>query len=272
LAAAEAAGWTAELRTTTRAGQEVEFARDACNEGWPVVVAVGGDGTVHGVANGLLDADAGTVLGHVPIGTGNDFAKLLGLRPGDAGGNLRRVLEGTVRRFDVGRALDEFFINGMGIGFGAEVVRQTLRMERLRGFALYLVAVYRSFWAFEPIGLNVRTEEHREDSKMTMLEISIGICAGGGFHLTPDAEPDDGLFDVCVIREVSTMQFLRYVPRVIRGTHGDLEPAHIFRTAALDIESDRPMTVHFDGELRLPERQDVHVTLVPDALPVLCAS
>ncbi|HEX9691764.1 MAG TPA: diacylglycerol kinase family protein [Gemmatimonadales bacterium] len=270
-AAAQACGWEAEVRTTTRAGQETEFAAAARRDEWPVVVAVGGDGTVHGVANGLLAGGDPAVLGHVPIGTGNDFAKLLGLRPGNVEANLRRVLDGEVRRFDVGRALDEFFINGMGIGFGAEVVRQALRMDHLSGFALYLAAVYRSFWAFEPIGLRVTSVEHREDAKMTMMEISLGVSAGGGFRLTPDAKPDDGLFDVCIIRKVSTFQFLRYVPRVVRGTHGGLPPVHLFQTASLAVTSDRPMAVHFDGELRLPDDQEVTVELLPGRLPVLCA-
>ena len=274
-AAARSLGWEVEVRYTTRAGHEVQLAREALKRGWPLVVAVGGDGTAHGVANAVLRArmpDA--VLGHVPIGTGNDFAKILGIAPGNVARNLERILTvGHVRRLDVGEVADEYFINSMGIGFGADVVRQTLRMTRLKGFLLYLAAVYKTFWSFDPADLEVTSAEFTERERMMMLEILIGTSAGGGFRLTPDALPDDGLFDVCVIREVSVAQFLRYVPRVIRGTHATLPQVSIFQTADLRVTSmDRPLEMHLDGELRLPQESSVHIRIIPRALPVLCVS
>ena len=272
--AARELGWEVVVRTTVRAGEEVELGAAAAREGWPLVLAAGGDGTVHGVANGVLDAGTDTVLAHVPIGTGNDFAKILGMRPGKAREGIRTALmKGVVRRLDVGRVLGEFFINGMGIGFDAEVVRQTLGVTRRKGFLLYLSAVYKTFWAFEPVNLEVMSEEHSETGRMMMLEISIGTSAGGGFKLTPTAVPDDGLFDVCIIREVSTAQFLRWVPRVIRGTHLGLDPVTLFQTSKVQVKGvDRPLAFHLDGELRLPDDDSVHVELLPGALPVVCAA
>lgn len=266
-------GWEVSVRVTRRAGDEVTLAREACEAGWPVVIAVGGDGTAHGVANGICAAGGHNVqFGVVPVGTGNDFAKLLHLVPGPVEANLRRLLGGAVRRFDVGRALGEYFINGLGIGFDAEVVRQLTRFPRLRGFALYLAAVYRTFIGFRAPNLDVRAAEHRENGELMMLEISIGTTAGGGFRLTPEATPDDGLFDVCVIRKVGWLEFLRYVPRVIRGTHASCPPVRMFRSAAVHVSPRSPgVAVHMDGELRLPATDRIDVALIPQRLVVLCA-
>jgi diacylglycerol kinase (ATP) len=272
--AARAVGWTAILLKTNHPGHEVELAKQAVAEGWTLVVAVGGDGTVHGVANALLATDSGAVLGHIPIGTGNDFAKTLGLHPRKAGDNLRHVLtKGVVRRFDVGLVANEYFINGMGVGFGAEVVRQALNMKRLKGFLLYLAAVYKTFWRFEPPTLEIVASEHSQTGALTLLEIAIGTTAGGGFKLTPAAEPDDGLFDVCVIDEVSVSQFIRWVPRCIKGTHVNLDPVTMFQTPQVTVTNvDRPLVMHLDGELRTLQDPSVTVELVPRCLATLCAS
>ncbi len=271
---ARAVGWTAVLMKTNHPGHEVELAKQAVAEGWPLVVAAGGDGTVHGVANGLLATESGAVLGHIPIGTGNDFSKTLGLHPQKAGDNLRHVLtNGIVRRFDVGLVANEYFINGMGVGFGAEVVRQTLNMKRLKGFLLYLAAVYQTFWRFEPPTLEISASEHAQTGAVTLLEIAIGTTAGGGFKLTPTAKPDDGLFDVCVIDKVSVSQFLRWVPRCIKGTHVNLEPVTMFQTHQVTVTNvDRPLVMHLDGELRTLQDPSVTVELVPSRLATLCAS
>jgi YegS/Rv2252/BmrU family lipid kinase len=272
--AADSVGWTTELRTTTYPGHETILAAEAHAQGWPVIVAAGGDGTVHGVANALLRADSPSVLGHIPIGTGNDFAKSLNLKPRRLRDNVRRILtEGIIRQFDVGRVDDEFFINGMGVGFDAEVVRQSLNLRRLKGFFLYLVAVYRTFWRFRPPTLEVEAAEYAAEEPMTLLEINIGTTTGGGFKLTPNAEPDDGLFDVCVIRGVSTAQFLRWVPRVIKGTHVNLDPVTMFQTAAVKIRGvDGPLSLQLDGELRYPDDRTVHVELLPRRLAILCVA
>lgn len=272
--AVQVAGWDVEVRSTRRAGQEVELARAARAERWPVVIASGGDGTVHGVVNGLLEAGpTEIVLGHIPVGSGNDYARVVGLKKASVERNVGVILRGRVRRLDVGRVLNEYFVNSMGVGFGAEVVRQALGIERLRAFALYLAAACRAFLRFRAPELTVAAEEHRERGKMTMLEIGIGQTAGGGFRLMPDARPDDGLFDVCLIREVGLWQFIRYLPRVIRGTHGRLPPVALFRTARLSVTSTSgPLALHLDGELRLPTIERAEIELLPSHLRVLCAS
>ncbi len=267
-------GWDVVVRSTRRAGQERALAAEARRDGWPVVLAVGGDGTVHGTVNGLLaDGPTPVVLGHVPVGSGNDYARALGLRPAPVPDNVRRVLGGRRAAFDVGRVADEYFVNGMGVGFDAEVVRQTLRMSGLTGFPLYLAAVLRTFRAFEAPDLRIDAPQHSEQSRMMMLNVSIGLTQGGGFRIAPDARPDDGLLHVCLIRRVGLVKFLRYLPRVIRGTHGTLPEVSMFRAEHVRVTGvSGPLAVQLDGELRYPKGDSIEVRVFPRYLQVLCAA
>lgn len=273
LRAARVLKWDVDLRLTRHAGDEVSLAAAARSEAWPLVIAAGGDGTVHGVANGLLaDGDTDIVLGHVPIGNGNDFAHTIGLPGGAPERTLTMLQHGVVRRIDIGHALGELFVNGLGVGFSAEVVRRLLRFKHLRGFPLYLAAAFRTFTTFDPPELEVCADEHTERGPMMMVEVTNGPTAGGGFRLTPDAVPSDGVFDVCLIRQVGLSKFLRSLPSVVRGTHGRLPDVTIFRTALLRIASGaHAMTLHMDGELRQNVAGPVEIRLEAQRLQVLCA-
>jgi len=265
-----------DLVETTAPGDAVRLGREAAAAGVERILAAGGDGTVHEVANGLLEApsaaDGATrpALGTIPIGTGNDFAKLLHvykLPPEEA---ARRMAAARVERFDVGRVIGEYFDNSLGIGFDAEVARQANQTTKLSGLAVYVVAVYKTFVSFRAPMLEVASAAHSETGPMMMLECSIGRSAGGGFYLTPDADPADGLLDVCLIRKVGLAKFLRYVPRVLSGKHVGLAEVAMFRTAALKIRStDRPLLLHLDGEVRAPDSRDIEVTLEAGRLRVL---
>jgi diacylglycerol kinase family enzyme len=167
--------------------------------------------------------------------------------------------------------LDEYFVNGLGIGFGAEVARNILEFKRLRGFALYLASVYRTFFTFQAPRLEVSAAEHTETGPLLMTEISIGKTAGGGFKLTPDADACDGLLDVCVIRDIGVVTFLRYLPRVLSGTHVSLPPVTVFQTESLTVAAEKASVVHLDGEVRQPEATSISVKIEPAALPALCA-
>lgn len=270
------AGIQFELVETTGPGHAVTLGRDAAAAGVARVLCVGGDGTVHEAANGLLqgppaeDGATGPALGVIPIGSGNDFAKLLGVFKLPLEVAAVRMAAAGERLFDVGRVMNEYFTNSLGIGFDAEVVRQADKLTGLRGLAIYVVAVYKTFVTFRAPVLEVVSPVHRETGAMMMLECSIGVSAGGGFYLTPQADPSDGLLDVCLIRKVGLLKFLRYVPRVLSGKHTELKEVAMFRTASLTIRSpEGPLLLHLDGELRAPEAREIEVTLVPKCLRVL---
>jgi len=265
---------------TTGPGHAVGLAREAAGIGVTRIVCAGGDGTVHEVANALLHlaptADGGTpaALGCIPLGTGNDFHKLVGVHGLPPEVAMARMLQAAPVLFDVGRVDGEYFDNIFGIGFDAEVVRHSNRIRRLKGMAVYLAAIYRTFVTFRPPHLEIVTAEHRESGPAMMVSVNVGVCGGGGFYLTPQADPTDGRLDLCIIRKVGTWRFLRAVPRVMKGTHGALDEVTLLQTASVTVRAldGRPLVVQLDGELRESKQTELTVSVVPHRLRVLRAA
>ena len=265
-------GWGVEAERTARPGHGVELAARAVRAGARHVVAVGGDGTVHEVANGLLQSVERAALGVVPIGTGNDFAKLVGLARHSPTHAVRQLVTARTVAFDVGRVFDEYFVNSAGVGFGAEVVRVRNAMPGLSGFLSYLVPVFRAFVGFRPPRLEVRASGFGETGYMMMVEICNGTTAGGSYRFAPAALPGDGRLDVCVVRRVSLARFLVAVPRVMRGTHGSMREVALFQTRSITLRSlEGPLVLHLDGELREPATSQCTVRVEPGRLNVLVA-
>jgi len=267
-------GWAVDVARTEGPGHGQELAAQAVRQGARHVVAVGGDGTVHEVANGLLRTDAGTALGVVPVGSGNDFAKLLGMYGHDPARAVARIVTAQSRRFDAGRVLGEWFVNSVGFGFGPAVVRARNRMPHLRGFLSYLVPIVKTFFQFEPPVLDVAAPGFRERGYMMMVEVCNGTTSGGSYRFAPDADPADGKMDVCLIRRVSLPRFLLAIPRVMRGTHVTMREVAIVKTAKLVVRAPppgEPLVVHVDGELREPGVHECTVELERGKLNVLVA-
>lgn len=267
-----AQGWSVDVTRTEGPGHGRELARLAVSSGARHVVAVGGDGTVHEVANGLLRGDGEAALGVVPTGSGNDFAKIVGLYGYDPIRAVARLVTATSRRFDAGRVLDEWFVNSVGFGFGPAVVQTRNRMLYLRGFLSYLVPIVKTFFTFEPPLFDVAAPGFRERGYMMMVEVCNGTTAGGSYRFAPDADPADGKLDVCLIRRVSLPRFLLAIPRVMNGTHLAMREVAVIKTAKLVVRSpERPLIIHADGELREPGVNECTVELERGRLNVLVA-
>ncbi len=263
-----------EVERTEGPGHGAELAARAVQAGAQRIVAVGGDGTVHDVANGLLRcAGSGDVaLGVVPIGSGNDFAKLAGVYRHSPARAVRRLVTGRTARFDVGLVCGEYFVNSVGFGFGPEVVRVRNTMPGLSGFASYFVPVLRAFARFRPPRFEIRSRGFAETGYMMMVEVCNGTTAGGNYRVAPDALPGDGRLDVCLVRRVSLLRFLMALPRVMRGTHRTMREVALFQTRAVAIKAlDGPLLLHVDGELREPDAHECTVRLEPGRLKVMVA-
>jgi YegS/Rv2252/BmrU family lipid kinase len=265
-------GWAVEAEWTEGPGHGVELAERAARAGIRRIIAVGGDGTVHEVANGILRAGGDAVLGVVPVGSGNDFAKLVGVYRHDPVRAVRRLVTARTAAFDAGRVLNEYFVNSAGFGFGAEVVRLRNAMPGLSGFLSYFVPVCRAFARFRPGRFEVRASGFSETGYMMLVEVCNGTTAGGSYRFAPDALPGDGRLDVCLVRRVSLVRFLVAVPRVMRGTHGTMTEVALFQTRQVVIRSlDGPLLLHLDGELRQPDACECTIRLEPGRLQVLVA-
>jgi len=259
-----------KTEVTSRPLEAMEIARQAAEEGCELVVALGGDGTSHEVANGLLSSGNSEVaLGMIPIGTGNDFADMFNT-PTDLAQVALRIREGKTRLIDVGRVNDRYFVNVLGTGFDALVSIHALKIQHvLRGFPLYLAAVFITLKEYQIPHITVEFDGERLSMPMTMINVANGKREGGGFLIAPDAQNDDGIFDICLARGLGRLGILRLLPEVIKGTHVDKEPVTMAKAKRVILDSPNPLPVHADGEIIYTEAHHLEIEIIPRRLRVI---
>lgn len=256
------------LHRTEAPGHALELARAAVARGVDRIIAVGGDGTVQEVVNGMARSAAS--LGIVPLGSGNDFAHGLDI-PRDPALALRLALTGQPRRIDLGRVHDRYFTNVGGVGFDAQVAaRANTGVKRRGGYWPYVAALLRELLALRtyPLELQLEGEQPaRVTGRMLLVAVGIGQSYGGGMRICPRADFTDGLIDLCVASDVGRFEVLALLPRVFRGTHLDHPKVSYLRTSRLTVHGPAHLAVHADGEIvgNLP----VTFEVIPGGLPVI---
>ena len=215
------------------------------------MVAIGGDGTVNEAVNGLmlLPPARRPAFGLVPDGTGNDYARTLGMRSGDLAAAAATLARGSIRPLDIGEVNGRFFANGLGLGFDGAVAEAAAKVRYLKGFPAYLVSVFRVLSTWKNFELTLEVDGRTLDGPAFLAAVSNGRTCGGGFVLTPDAIPDDGLFDICRLGNLTRGEALRHLPKALDGTHVGLSFTTLLRGREIRLSSDRPLTVHIDGNL-----------------------
>lgn len=269
-------GITSDVALTHRPGEATTLAAQALDEGFALVIAMGGDGTLNEVVNGLVqEQPAGkqtngrAKLGVIPVGTGNDFVKMLAI-PQDWRAACTRLANGRPRRVDVGRVNDRIFLNNVGIGFDAQVGIEAQKIRWLSGQAVYVAALARNMLlSYRTPEVCVHLDEVKLKQSITLLTIGNGRCSGGGFWLTPDAQVDDGFFDICLVRGLSKAQMLALVPSAMKGTHITAESVRMSRARQITVTSADPLPVHADGEILYTDAHHLEVTLLPSTLDVI---
>jgi diacylglycerol kinase (ATP) len=270
------AGHNADWSGTEYPGHAIELARLAGEKGYDLVVAVGGDGTVHEVINGLMQVPEETrpAVGIVPLGSGNDFAHILGI-PADPGEALLSAVNGQAHSLDVGLVCDEndrleYFNNTMGMGFDSLVTIHSRKITAIHGFMMYFLALMMTiFRNFEPIDLHVETDQETWDLRSLMLALGNGPREGGGFIITPDAKLDDGILNYVTIKNISRLMMLRLVPEVMKGTHGRFKQVRMGTFRKMSVISQQPVYVHCDGEIYAGFGTDVRkltIQILPNAI------
>ncbi len=266
-----AAGW--QITDATGAGpQAVQHAEAGAREGYDVILAVGGDGTAHWAANGILragaiGASAPPALGVVPAGTGVDFAAVLGF-PKNTAAAVDALLRGSRRRIDVGRMNDLHFLTIGMVGFGAEVARQVNDWPRpLPGPVMYIAGVLKMLVAYNPTEMAVTLDGVPRRQRLFMVAVGNSHRAAGGMKLCPGAAPDDGRFEVVLIGDVTKGEVLRLLPKTFSGGHVGHPKVQVATASAVTIASAAPLAVQGDGELA--GTVPVSFTVIPQALEVL---
>ncbi|MBE2224143.1 MAG: hypothetical protein IAF02_21565, partial [Anaerolineae bacterium] len=232
----------------------------------------------HYVVNGLMAASTtGTMLGVIPIGSGNDFAFANGI-PTDVQEAAERLFNGQPRWVDLAKVEDEngrfvFMDNNFGVGFDAMVVAQTEQITRVHGFPKYMLAVFKSLaFHYNPIQLQIRFDDELVNQKALFLYVGIGTRGGGGFLLTPGARQDDGLVDSCLADDINRRIFLGLLTKAMKGTHIDSPHATMRVNQQIVIHMDESAPMYVDGEMfAYPEDtiREVTITSLPKALQLL---
>jgi len=252
-------GLSFDFEYTEGVGHAIELARAAASDGYRYLVAVGGDGTVNEVANGILHSTGATstALGIVSTGTGSDFVRSVGISRDYATAcstltSSRRLSidVGVVEYQSKGQTLRRFFVNAAGVGFDAAVVEKTERLPKYFGGTIpYLAGLVRTLFSYKNTSVVLNIESEVETGRVLSVVVANGSYFGGGMHMAPQAELSDSLLDVVIVGDMGKFELLKALPTVYKGTHIYHPKVRVKKAVHITIESPEPMLVHADGEL-----------------------
>ena len=265
-------GLEGDALLSERPRQLGELARRAADEGASLLVAVGGDGTVNEVVQGLAGR-ADVELAVIPRGTGWDFVRTYGIprRFDDAVAVAR---DGTARAIDLGLAhyrtwdgaeAESYFANIASAGMSGAIAKRANKTSKaLGGKVSYLWATLAVFARWRNDEVRVLVDSERRTGRMHDVIVANGRYLGGGMMICPEAEPDDGLFDVLLIGDLTKRDLMLTLPKTYRGTHLPHPKAELLRGARVEVDADEPLPVELDGEQ--PGTTPVSFEVVPQAL------
>lgn len=252
------------VAVTRSAGHGAELAL-GCLDSGEIPVLVGGDGLAGSVGGAL--AGTGLEMGLIPAGRGNDLARGLGIptRTPEAVRNLR---EGTARMIDVGEGNGRRFLGIASVGFDSDANRIANESRLLAGPPVYAWAAVRALMGWKPVRFEITTGGTRRRLTGHTIAVANNRFYGGGMKMAPDAQIDDGMFDVIVVSAVSKVRFLSDFPKVFSGTHVRSDGVETLKTPGISISASQSLTVYADGDPLTELPATFHV--LERALPVIC--
>jgi diacylglycerol kinase (ATP) len=272
-----------DIVCTKRPWHAAELAREAVIAEYDVIVVVGGDGTANEVINGLMEAkQAGrrsSAMGVLGVGRGNDFAHAVGV-PYDLELACQALAEDHRRMIDVGRVTGglypqgRYFGNCVGVGFDAIGTIEAAKLPRLGGFLSYFVAVLKTIFLYYKAPLTtIEYDGQMLTQPSLLISIMNGRRLGGGFMMAPDAEPDDGLFDLCIAGQVSRARMFTLIPHFLRGTQATQDSITTKRAARISVTAiEGSLPAQTDGEILCIDGQHLEIELLSRQIEVICLS
>ncbi len=242
-----ARGLDYEVAVTDAPGHAIELAQAASASGWPTVAAIGGDGTINEVIQGLVHSD--TALTIIPGGTGNDLARSLGI-PSQAQKAANLIWSGSPRCIDVGVESNRSFASLASVGFAVDVIHHVNQTSSLlQGPLKILAGVWKTIRQLRTHPLVVTCDGVSQRVQSVGVFVLNTKYTGGGLMMAPNADPTDGWLDVVVIREVSRWDLLTTLPRAYKGTHITHPAVELFRCRTVSVVTDYPLPKMLDGDL-----------------------
>ncbi len=218
-----------------------------------------------------MESRANCALGVVPAGTGNDFAKTLGVSGATPAEIFRLVKRGVTARIDVGRADGRYFINSCGFGFVASVLEATQRVRFLKGDALYVYSALAQLFSYRALDVSIDGALRGKRKNLLMVVASNGRSLGGAFRIAPTASATDGKLDFCLVSDTNVLGRVRTFAGALRGTHLGLPGVTSVKAESLTLTFADPPAMELDGELQQATTRTVRIECVPNALTVVAA-
>jgi len=255
-----------DLYWTRDRGDGIEAAARAAEDGFEIVVAVGGDGTVNEVLNGI--AGTGVILAAVHGGKGNDFATAVGM-PRKTEAAALALLRGNTRAIDLGRVMDRYFINSVGVGFDAAVAERVNNgVKYFKGVSAYTFIFLEKLFSYKSVEAVIDIGNGPINTIPLLVAVGIGQAYGGGMKIVPDAVQDDGLFDVCVFEDsISRLGLAYHFPKVFSGKLKNVKQVSMYRVPEVKVQLSEPRPLHMEGEILFGD--SMHFTLEQRAMTVL---
>jgi len=262
-----------EILLTERKNHAKEFVSTLKDEK-RIIYSVGGDGTVNEIVNGIRNFE-NTILGVLPFGSGNDFAKSLGISH-----SINTLCKDhETKKIDIGQVFyqtdssdklhETFFVNSLGIGFDALIAHLIAKNNMLKGLPLYLSAVFKGITKFMSFDVTARFDNEDYSGKKLLIAVGNGKTSGGGFKLNPFADLYDGKLDVCIIQDLSRLKILRKLPKAIFGTHTRLKEVKIKTFSESELNLKQSTWMHSDGEVISNSINFVRTKIHPKKLEVI---
>lgn len=277
----DALGVEYTITQTERPWHAAELTQQAVQDGYDVVVSVGGDGTANEVINGLVlaqKAGLGTAaMGVLAVGRGNDFAYSMYIPDGLEAG-CQALVHGQRKKIDIGFVCGgdypngRYFGNGVGLGFDAVVGFVAVKMTRLTGFASYIAAVAKTiFLYFDAPTVKIETDRETITLPALMVSIMNGRRLGGGFMIAPQGDNADGLLDVCIVRQVSRGRVMTLIPHFLKGTQASQPEVSIIQAQRLEVTALKGfLPCHGDGETICERGDKIRIELLPAQIELIC--
>jgi YegS/Rv2252/BmrU family lipid kinase len=269
LEALSAGGVEIEHGLTRSPGDEARLAREAVEQGFGRIVAVGGDGTWSNVGNAILASGQPVELGLIPGGTGCDLAKSLGIPPRDVQGCCQIILDGAVRAIDVGKIEEKHFLNIAGFGYDVAVLEDSWSVGYLEGSLLYLYCAVRQLGSYRGFRVEAEVDGRRQGQReMLMVIVANARIFGGGFKVAPWADLDDGRLDALSFANMSFGGRVSALVRLLFGSHTSHPQVTREAAARLVYRFEAPPTYETDGEWNQARGNELVIEAVPRALRV----
>lgn len=236
-----------DIKITDEKGHGEKIAEEAIDKGFTHIISVGGDGTAYEVVNGIRNGKI--VLGILPAGTGNDFARMIKM-PKDYDEMLKAIKIAKTKKIDIGNVNNRFFLNCSSVGIDAEIVKETEKIKKyISGTSAYLLGVFKTLAKYKSKEVDIVIDGKEIRRKIELIAVGNGKYYGGGMKINPMAAYDDGLLDICVVNKINKLKFTSLFLTVFKGDHIKIKEVETFRGKEVKIFGDDSLLLNADGDI-----------------------